>query len=244
MKLAYDLHIHTALSPCADKDMTPNNIVNMSILKGLDVIAVTDHNSCKNVRACISCAKDRPLLVIPGMEVETAEEIHLLCLFPDAGKAEEMQEWVYSHLPHIRNNEGIFGEQLILDDDDNITGVEERLLLCPAAMTINEVYDVVQDRLEGAVIPAHIDRQSNSLLESFGVMPEDISITCVELSQKNQVCRLTGKHPSIRNMKTLFSSDAHYLGYISERENFLEADCKEVRAVLNSLKAGWKQEFK
>ncbi len=236
MKLAYDLHIHTALSPCADRDMTPNNIVNMSVLKGLDVIAVTDHNSCRNVRACISCAKGSPLLVIPGMEVETSEEIHLLCLFPHAGRAEEMQEWVYSHLPYIRNNEEIFGAQLVMDDNDSIASVEERLLLCSAAITINEVFEVVQNRLEGVVIPAHIDRQANSLLESFGVMPQDISMSCVELNHKEQVSRLIARHPSLGNMKRLFSSDAHYLGHISERENFLEAARKEVKAVIDSLR--------
>lgn len=92
MKVAVDLHIHTALSPCADKDMTPNNIVNMACLKGLDAIAITDHNSCMNVRAVMSCGEEKDLLVIPGMEVETREEVHVICLFETPEDAEWLQE--------------------------------------------------------------------------------------------------------------------------------------------------------
>ena len=95
MKLYYDLHIHSALSPCGDMDMTPNNIVNMSIIKGLDMIAVTDHNSCGNVRAVMEVAGDR-LLVIPGMEVETSEEVHVVCYFPDIERCEKMCYYILS----------------------------------------------------------------------------------------------------------------------------------------------------
>ena len=102
MKAYYDLHIHSALSPCGDEDMTPNNIVNMSLLKGLDVIAVTDHNSCGNVRAVMEVAGDR-LLVIPGLEVETAEEVHVLCYFPTLEQAEQLWEILKAHRLPVKN---------------------------------------------------------------------------------------------------------------------------------------------
>ncbi len=235
MKLAYDLHIHTALSPCADDDMTPNNIVNMSILKGLDVIAVTDHNSCRNVQACLSCAENTQLLVIPGMEVETAEEIHVICLFPDINRALEMQELVYSRLPDISNNEAVFGNQLVLNQKDEVLYKEDRLLLTSAAISINEVFDMAVRRLKGVAIPAHIDRQANSLLSSFGVMPEDIDISCVEISDRAKELILTEKHSQLKNIRKIYSSDAHYLGNISERKNFFEADrCTE--SIINVLR--------
>ncbi len=237
MKLAYDLHIHTALSPCADDDMTPNNIVNMSILKGLDVIAVTDHNSCRNVRACLSCAENRQLLVIPGMEVETAEEIHVICLFPDIDRALEMQKLIYSRLPDIRNKEAVFGNQLVLNQNDEVLYMEDRLLLTSAAISINEVFDVVCRRLKGLAIPAHIDRQANSLLSSFGVIPEDINISCVEISDRAKELVLTEKHSKLKNFTKIYSSDAHYLGNISERQNFFEAD-KRAESVINILGKG------
>ena len=237
MKLAYDLHIHTALSPCADDDMTPNNIVNMSILKGLDVIAVTDHNSCRNVPACLTCAENTQLLVIPGMEVETAEEIHVICLFPNMDRALEMQELVYSRLPEIGNNEAVFGNQLVLNHKDEVLYKEDRLLLTSAAISINEVFDVVMGRLKGLAIPAHIDRQANSLLSSFGVMPEDIDINCVEISNRAKELILTEKHSRLKNIRKIYSSDAHYLGNISERKNFLEAE-KCAEGVLSFLRNG------
>ena len=102
MILYYDLHIHTALSPCADNDMTPNNIVNMALLKGLDVIAVTDHNSAENARAVIKAGEKAGLTVIAGMEIETSEEVHVLSLFPSADAAEEVQRQVYRSLPDAK----------------------------------------------------------------------------------------------------------------------------------------------
>ncbi len=235
MKLAYDLHIHTALSPCADNDMTPNNIVNMSILKGLDVIAITDHNSCSNVEACISSAVDKQLLVIPGIEVETAEEIHLICLFPDLKRAMEMQAWIYSRLPAYKNNEAVFGPQLIMDRDDNIIKKEDRLLLVATTITINEVFRVVNRELKGLAVPAHIDRPAASLLASFGTIPEDIDISCVEIKDKTKEVWLEERHLKLKNINKIYSSDAHYLGDISERQNFIEVDEKSTEAVIKML---------
>lgn len=237
MKLAYDLHIHTALSPCAEDDMTPNNIVNMSILKGLDVIAITDHNSCENVPACLLCAENKPLLVIPGMEVETAEEIHVICLFPDLRGALEMQSMVYSRLPDIRNNEAVFGNQLVINQKDEVLYNKSRLLLTSAALSINEVFDVVRRGLKGLAIPAHIDRQANSLLSSFGVMPADIAVSCVEIGDRAKEFLLAEKHPELKKIRKIYSSDAHCLGAISERMNFVEAE-NTAEGVINLLGKG------
>jgi 3',5'-nucleoside bisphosphate phosphatase len=235
LRVAYDLHIHSSLSPCADNDMTPNNIVNMSILKGLDVIAVTDHNSCANLHAILKCAKNTPLLVIPAMELETSEEIHVVCLFPDIEKAIEMQNLVYSRLPNIRNKEGIFGEQLILNEYDELICKEDRLLLTSTSITINEVFQLVNNELHGIAIPAHIDRQANSILSSFGIMPEDIAIQCVEISDKKAEDMVDAKDFKISNMKKIYSSDAHYLWNIHEREWFIEVEKLTIEDVLKVL---------
>ncbi len=235
MNIAYDLHIHSSLSPCADNDMTPNNIVNMSILKGLDVIAITDHNSCANVQAVLNCAKNKPLLVIPGMEIETAEEIHVVCLFPDSEKAAEMQKFVYSKLPAIKNKENIFGEQLILDENDELIRKEDRLLLTSTAITINEVFYLVNFELGGVAIPAHIDRQANSIISSFGIMPEDIDIKCVEISNKNAEKVVISKDSKINNLRRIYSSDAHYLWKIHEKENFIDVERLTIENVIKAL---------
>lgn len=235
MRVSYDLHIHSSLSPCADNDMTPNNIVNMSILKGLDVIAVTDHNSCKNVRACMDCAQNTPLLLIPGMEVETAEEIHVICLFKDIEAATEMQNQVYSRLPGLKNREDIFGEQLVLDAQDEVAAKEDRLLLTSTSMTINEVFELVNGKLGGLAIPAHIDRQANSVLAVLGAIPGDIDIRCVEISSSNIERVLVNKYPELKNINKVYSSDAHYLGNINEPKNYIEADSLTAESVLAAL---------
>lgn len=236
MRIAYDLHIHSSVSPCADNDMTPNNIVNMSILKGLDAIAITDHNTCANAEAVIKCAKDTGLLVIPGMELETSEEIHVVCLFPDIKSAAYMQDVVYTNLPDIKNKESIFGEQLIFGQDDELIRKEERLLLASTSISINEVFDIVINKLNGIAIPAHIDRPANSILATFGVMPEDIDIKCVEVSKKNNEELILSKDKRIVEMNRIFSSDAHYLGNINERENFIDVDILSAAGVIKALR--------
>jgi PHP family Zn ribbon phosphoesterase len=215
--------------------MTPNNIVNMSILKGLDVIAVTDHNSCANAQSVVNCAKNTSLFVIPGMEIETSEEIHVVCLFQDLQGAEEMQKIVYSRLPDIKNREEIFGEQLILNEADELVRKESRLLLTSAYITINEVFEIVNEKLGGIAIPAHIDRQANSILSNFGVMPQDINIKCVEISDVKAEKKVLAMDKNISFMKKIYSSDAHYLWNINERQNFIEAGSLSIEDLFGAL---------
>ncbi|MDR1703142.1 MAG: PHP domain-containing protein, partial [Clostridiales bacterium] len=129
--LLCDLHNHTALSPCAENDMTPNNIVNMAMLCELDAIAITDHNSAGNALAVIKAAEaiGAPLIVVPGMEAESSEEVHTVCLFPDMDKLTAFNEWISAGMPKIKNKPGIFGEQYIMDENDEIVGEHKPLLL-------------------------------------------------------------------------------------------------------------------
>ena len=152
MKLSYDLHIHSTLSPCGDGDMTPNNIVNMSLLKGLDVIALTDHNSCKNLPGILDCAVGTGLLVIPGMEVETSEEVHMVCLFERLEDALAFESIVQEHMPVIPNDVTIFGEQLILDGQDRETGRVDHLLVVATRLDIYAITETAA-RLGGIAIP-------------------------------------------------------------------------------------------
>lgn len=229
MKLYYDLHIHSALSPCGDNDMTPNNIVNMSIIKGLDMIAVTDHNSCGNVRSVIKAAGDR-LLVIPGMEVETSEEIHVVCYFRSIESAEEMGEYVKNHLPPIKNREEIFGEQLFMDFEDNIVGKEENLLVTATELDVFSVAEKVRE-LGGAAIPAHIDRSSYSVLSNLGIIPDELLFKTVEITSKNR-----GKMAEYeKKYQVVTNSDAHYLENIAEPEFFIEIMAKSTEKVIDYL---------
>ncbi len=234
MKYAVDLHIHSALSPCADKDMTPNNIVNMALIKGLDVIAVTDHNSGANLEAVSRCAQNHGLLFIPGMEVETSEEVHLVCLFPDVKSALRMNLLINEALPAIQNREDIFGTQLILDENDRQVGEEKSMLITAVRLTVNEVFLQVK-QLGGAVIPAHVDRPSYSMLSNLGIIPEDLEIKYLEISRDCDKYSFRASRPELDGFKLIRSSDAHGLGAILERESLLELDELNTQAVLNEL---------
>lgn len=222
--LYYDFHIHSALSPCGDVDMTPNNIVNMASLCGLDAIAVSDHNSVKNVKAVIEAGKRTGISVLPAMEVETEESVHILTLYPDINAAEEVAGIVYDALPDIKNRPEIFGEQLIMDSDDNITGIEEKLLISPCAISINKLFDIVKS-VGGLFVPAHIDRHSYSILTTLGFMPQDLDIKMIEISKNTtDLPAYLESRPELKKYKVLRNSDAHYLDKISEKSAFLETD--------------------
>ena len=235
MKAAVDLHIHSALSPCADKDMTPNNIINMAYLKGLDIIAVTDHNSAENLEPVLKCAGRRGILAIPGMEVETKEEVHLICLFPGLDEALKMQEYVYCSLPRLENREDIFGQQIIMDDDNNPAGFVDRLLLTAADIGIDEVFTRI-DKLKGVVVPAHVDRESYSIISNLGIVPDNLDIKFLEVSRLCNTKKLADRYGYLGGYEFIKSSDAHYLGDILERESFIEVQELSAECLIYSLK--------
>jgi len=237
MKIAVDLHIHSALSPCSDNDMTPNNIVNMALLKGLDVIAITDHNSAENVEAVLQCAKDKGIVVIPGMEIETREEIHAVCFFPDLETVLKMQHIVYEALPDLKNREDIFGEQLVMDSNDDIRGHVDRLLLTATSLSLEDVHKTAQD-LGGVMVPAHVDRDSYSVLSNLGMIPEYLELKYLEISRTCDLIKLTEAMPELRKYRFIRSSDAHTLGDIFERESFMEAEEKSVKGLLRQFREG------
>jgi len=235
MKYAIDLHIHSALSPCSDDEMTPNNIVNMACLKGLDMIAVTDHNSAENLEAVLKCGNRSGMLVVPGMEVETREEVHLVCLFPDIKAALKMQDIVYKALPPVQNREDIFGQQLIMDENDEVKGLLKQLLITAADLGLEEVFSIVGD-LGGVTIPAHVDRESYSVISNLGMIPEDLNIKYVEISRNCDAQVYRSKNPHLLCYEFIKSSDAHTLGDILERESFIELEEKSVECLIGALR--------
>ena len=225
----YDLHIHSALSPCGDNDMTPNNIVNMSIIKGLDMIAITDHNTCGNVEAAMKVAGDN-LFIIPGMEIETSEEIHVVSYFPDIQRAKEAEKIVKSHLPKIKNDTAIYGNQYYMDENDEIMGEEENLLVTATDLDIYSVFEIVRS-VGGVALPAHIDRSSYSVLSNLGFLPEDLGIKAVEITPR----RRQMLEKEYEKYIILSNSDAHYLENIMEREFCIDINAKNVKGFLDFL---------
>ena len=219
MKLYYDFHIHSGLSPCGDNEMTPNNIVNMAKLYDLDVIALTDHNSTLNCRAVMEAGKEIGLLVIPGMELCTSEEIHCVCLFPGLQNALSFSEFVKTKIPPVKNKEKIFGRQLIMDHEDKVLGSFELLLTTAANISIEELSGLMKD-YGGVWYPAHIDRSSYSLISSLGDFPKSLETPCFELTYGGDEKLFKEKYDATGGKLLLRSSDAHYL------ENMVEASCE------------------
>lgn len=237
MKLSYDLHIHTALSPCASDDMTPNNIVNMALLKGLDIVAITDHNSVENCAAVIQAAQNKDVLVIPGMELQTVEDVHLLCFFETVEQAAALQEVVNERILKINNNKDVLGHQYLLNYEDEIIGEKEDMLLISSGLSLKDAVLKVQS-LGGVAVPAHIDRGHNSLIVNLGFVPEDLNVDILEISEKGDLDHLIKQHKNLKQYSYITNSDAHYLGNISERLRFIEVKEKTVKAVIDALKQG------
>lgn len=219
----YDLHIHSALSPCADNDMTPNNIAGMAAIKGLSVLALTDHNSAKNCPAFFEACKRQGIIAIAGMELSTAEDIHLVCLFRELEDAMRFDLEIEKHLMPIKNRPDIFGDQQILDGEDEQIGEFETLLISATDLPIDEAIELA--RSYGAhVHPAHIDRESNGILAILGDIPAEYGFNALELRERTSLEGICARVQGIDGKNILVCSDAHHLWDISEAENALLID--------------------
>ena len=234
LKLSYDLHIHSCLSPCGDEDMTPVNIVNMASIKNLDVIAVTDHNSCKNCESVLKLADMLNIIAIPGMELCTLEEVHVLCLFADLEEAMRFDKYVYDKMIKIPNNVEIFGKQQIVNEDDKLIGEEPYLLINATNIAFEDLDDIMSG-YRGVYIPAHIDKSSNSVIANLGFIPPDLRLKSVEIKNVNKLDELCKNNPCLKECKILTNSDAHDLGLINESTNYLDVGQRSVDAVLRAL---------
>lgn len=235
MRVYYDLHLHSCLSPCGDDDMSPWNLVNMAKILGLDMIALTDHNSCQNCRSVMNVGKSIGLTVVPGMEICTAEEIHCICLFSSIDRAEEFSDYVKKAMPGIKNKEKIFGRQLLMDEGDGIRGTEELLLTAACSISIDSLPELVRE-YEGVCYPAHIDRESYSIISSLGDLPEELDVNAFELTPCADEEAYYSSYPSLSGKKLIRSSDAHYLENMREKEFYLELEENSAEALIEYLK--------
>lgn len=236
LELRYDLHIHSCLSPCGDYSMTPANIVGMAKVKGLDVIALTDHNSCGNCGATMKYGEYYQVMVIPGMELTTYEEVHVICLFASCQMAIGFEQVVNNRMEKVKNREELFGEQLIYNENDQIVGNVEHLLICRTNITFDETYDLVK-KYGGAAIPAHIDKKSNSAIANLGWIGTDRGYSCVEISNLDKWNEWKENYPFLNHCKVICNSDAHFLYDIHEPEYSMLVEQRKVESVLEYLRS-------
>lgn len=235
--LYYDLHLHSCLSPCGDDDMTPANIVGMAAVKGLEVIALTDHNSCRNCPAALHHGNNYGVIVIPGMELCTMEEVHVICLFPTLKDALDFEAYVYTHMLPVKNDEKIFGKQQIMDEDDQVTGTVENLLINATDISFDDAFSLVE-AYHGIAYPAHVDKNSTSILSNLGFVPPDSTFTCAELHDLKNLHRIMKEHPYFQKCHIICSSDAHYLEDIHEPEYQLFSESRQIKDILRAIEKG------
>ncbi|MCA0384651.1 MAG: PHP domain-containing protein [Firmicutes bacterium] len=229
MNITYDLHIHSCLSPCGHEDMTPNNIVNMAYIKGLDAIAVTDHNACAHVRVVSELATPLGLIVVPGMEVQTREEVHVLCYFPTVEAIEAFDLALSKWKTTIKNNVKAFGHQTLMNHEDKVIGEVEIALILSVDITINDLIDLV-NQYKGVVVPAHVNKSANSILMNLGFIPQDLNISTVEIYEKSDL-----NDRLLKGFRRIMNSDAHYLEMIHEPEYTMTTESKSIQSIIDYL---------
>lgn len=233
MKVYYDLHMHSCLSPCGADDMTPNNLVNMAALAGLQVIAVADHNTTRNVPAAVKVGEQAGVLVVPAMELTTKEDIHVLCLLPDEAQAEALRQYVYEKLPQRKNRPKAFGNQYVMDENDEIIEEEPQLLSFGADIGIYEVRELLE-RYGGLAVPAHIDRASYSLIGVMGLVDTEMGFQVYESTIDCDRQALMDKYRFHGGF--ISNSDAHDLTAIRDAERTLEVEELTAKAVIAAVK--------
>ena len=219
----YDFHIHSCLSPCGDDDMTPANIAGTATLAGLNIVALTDHNTVKNCPAFFKAAKKYGIIAIAGMELTTSEDIHIVCLFEKLEEAMLFGEEIEKHRILVKNRPQIFGKQQILDEEDNLLGEEEHLLINATDISVEDVSSLVHS-FDGVCFPAHIDRESNGIVSILGDFPENYDFSCYEIHDSGSSNEYENRFPHLKGKVKLVGSDAHYLWDIRDAGDCIELD--------------------
>lgn len=234
--LSCDLHIHSTLSPCGSLEMSPINIITKAKEVGLHVISITDHNMVENCLYANEIGKKFGITVLFGMELQTLEEIHLLAFFDTYNLALAFQEKIYSLLPDIQNDADYFGDQVVVNEENEIIRFENRLLLNSAQISITDATAWIKNH-GGVAIPSHIDSPTFSIISQLGYIPDDLPFDALEVRNKEKATELL---PLImrKDIPFVSFSDAHYLVDIGKRRIELdleEPNCTEISGALKKL---------
>jgi PHP family Zn ribbon phosphoesterase len=224
MPLLADFHNHSCLSPCGSLDLSPRALADLAVLRGVKVLALTDHNSSMNCPAFAKVCPPRGILPIFGLEATTREEIHILCLFPSLEASLDFNEYAYSLLMPFPNNPEISGDQIYVDEDDNIDGEVEYYLVNPLEISVDSI-GAKTEEYGGIVIPAHVERPAFSMISQFGmVVPGHwAALECTRLP-----AMVNGKALDTLGFPLITSSDAHYPEHVARRPFELDACLEEI----------------
>ncbi|NLJ43576.1 MAG: PHP domain-containing protein [Bacteroidales bacterium] len=232
-----DFHIHTLLSPCGDLSMSPANIISAASRKGLEIIGITDHNSTRQSELVKKLGKEKGIFVLQGAEVTTREEVHCLAFFEDPDSVKAFQQYIDMHLPDLQNDPVIFGDQVVVDENEDIIYIEEKLLVNATTVTIGELEKYVREN-GGIFIPAHIDRMKNSIYSQLGFIPGDLKADALEVSRRSTPENFASIKPEIRRFSIVTNSDAHFpehIGMVWNNIQIEEISFKEIKMALSGI---------
>jgi predicted metal-dependent phosphoesterase TrpH len=205
--LKADLHVHTCLSPCADLEMSPKAIAEQARIREIDILGICDHNSAENVAALVKAAETYKISVLPGLEITSQEEVHVLALFDELEPALKLQEIVYKNLPG-ENDEDAFGMQVVVNAEGEVLRFSNKLLIGASTLTVEEVTETIHS-LNGLAIASHIDREGFSLIGQLGFVPEHLRLDAMEISPGIGYKEALAKFNP--HLPVTCSSDAHFL---------------------------------
>lgn len=231
-----DLHVHTCLSPCADLSMGPRAIVAKAAERGLDLVGISDHNSAENASAVMEAARGRSLKVLPGMEVTSREEVHVLAIFDRIDSALRMQEIVYEHLQG-ENDAAAFGLQVVVDADDNVLGFNNKLLAGATELPVERVVECIH-RLDGLAIASHADREAFGIIGHLGFIPPELALDALEISRNTTIEEARRRYPDCGGRAMLRASDAHSIEDIGSSVTWFSmaaATVAEIRKALQGV---------
>lgn len=215
-----DLHIHTVLSPCGDLEMSPINIVERALARGLDMIAISDHNTTRQVKVTQKIGKEKGLFVLGGVEVTSQEEAHCLAYFETDAQLDAFQDFLDLHLPKIPNDEDRFGYQLIVDENEEIVGEEEFHLLNAIDVDVDGIYEEVH-RIGGLFVPAHVNKGSTSLTSQLGFVPPDLRADGLEINKFVTKEDFLRKNAYLKRFNFITDSDAHFVDNVGDVYNVI-----------------------
>ncbi len=204
-----DLHIHSVLSPCGDLDMSPRNIIGRAGEMKIDILGISDHNSTRHGPLMRRLGDMNGVFVLTGAEVTSREEVHCLTFFENDNQLSAFQKYLDSSLIPFPNDPGRFGHQVVVDENDMILEEVENMLVYSIDQSVEQIEKVVH-QLDGIFIPAHVNRQRNSIISQLGFIPSGINADALELSRHTGKAEFLGLHPGLSDYTFLQSSDAHF----------------------------------
>ena len=229
-----DFHIHTCLSPCGDLDMHPQTLIEAALTKNLDIIAICDHNSMENAGYVMRAAAGSPITVLPGMEVTSAEEVHVVALMEDLGRAQKLQDLVYAHLNRM-NDEDVFGVQAVVNEHGEVEGLNTRLLIGATSLTLKQLVEAIHD-LQGLAIASHIDREAFGIIGQLGFIPEDLRFDALEISAALGISKARQRYPELADYPFITSSDAHFITDIGRSVIRLRLEAPSLAEIQSALR--------